>query len=239
MTRRRVTVSPSNAPGMRRSAVYFDFFSGGVSAMGGRAANAIGCVAQDVARALLVRRVRAALAPARSAWLAPADRGGGSRSRRRRRSGRSSACDLRTQGDGVGKLRDRGQVAERGEPCEALGVAAVAVEQREVAVRRGPAPALASVVALVAVVHRGDARRAARRRGPRRAGRLPPAPPGLTASANAAARRLDRALHVLRAVREGREPRLELRRRRVDAAAPAARGTTRRTPRASHALAPA
>src|SRR3712207_8446015 len=33
-SRRRVTVSPSNAPGMRRSDVYFDFFSGGVSAMG-------------------------------------------------------------------------------------------------------------------------------------------------------------------------------------------------------------
>ena len=53
ITRRRVTVSPSNAPGMRRSVVYFDFFSGGVSAMGGRAANAIGCVAQGVASALL------------------------------------------------------------------------------------------------------------------------------------------------------------------------------------------
>src|SRR5215211_2116561 len=151
MARRRVIVSPSNAPGMRRSAVYFDFFSGGVSAMGGRAANAIGCVPQGVASGQ-ISGARTRLGADELGRLAPADGDGGRVPHRGGERRVPGGVRLGAERDRVGQLGDRGQGGERG---ESVGVAAVAVEQREVAVG-GVRGLRRAVVMCVAVVHGVD-----------------------------------------------------------------------------------
>ena len=162
------------------------------------------------------------------------------------RSGSPSAWAWAASGDHVGELGDGGEVAQLRQPGEAERVEPVAGEQREVGVVRAhdAAGAVVLEVALDDRLHEqrvvglaaGGARAGAarsprsararrRRRARRRAGRRPRAASAASASSalirissKAAAAASSVRVEVLGRVGERREPRLELRRRRVDAA---------------------
>src|SRR3954471_7664628 len=157
MKRRRVTVSPSNAPGMPRSAVYLDLASLR-SAMAGRETLAPpkSTPRTPSAPGRSADRRRVAGNPARRrpqalggagiarpgrrlrglqvAVGAPAD---GRRAGHPDRLGElrpALRVGLRAERDDVGELGDRVEVAQRGEPREAERVEVVAGEQHQVAV---------------------------------------------------------------------------------------------------------
>ena len=295
MNRRRVTVSPSKAPGISRSSVYLDLllrvlvghrgeqYRGADSGRRRGAARALVRIASSASGApaqheLLGAPVRARSAPQPTA-RAPAAQTASASSRVAR------ALRERAERDHVGQLGHGARVAERDQPREAERVQPVAGEQREIGLgrrarraarrsaagspRRSPRPAARTPRAgppragprrRRAAGLAGSQRRRRRRRGderrhqpalvaqqraqalerariacrPRRA-----AARARRARANAAGRRPRRVRSICSvAVRERREPGLELRRRRVDAAreqlaAPGARRRRGRSARAS------
>src|SRR3954452_15317508 len=157
MKRRRVIVSPSNAPGMPRSAVYLDLASlrsamAGARTLappqstprtrpvGGRSADSRH-VAREPARrrAQGLRRARFALAGGRlrgaqSAIGAPADRGCAGVPDRLGELRAALGMRLRAERDDVGELGDGLEVAERRQPREPERVEVVAGEQDEVGI---------------------------------------------------------------------------------------------------------
>ena len=220
MKRRRVTVSPSKAPGIQRSAVYFDLGSLRAEATTARTISTGGGIqasAGALARAVPDRpRARLPCGP--------------------RRLGIALGVRLRGARDHAGQDLDRVEVAELGQAGQARARrdgrrrAARGRDPRAAArgprrsaggsPRRSPRPARRS---------RGrPARRArrpvwdrsrCRRADHRSAGRSPPAPRARSLDLRErGGRGLERALDVLGRVGEAREPGLELRRRRVDAA---------------------
>ena len=158
--------------------------------------------------------------------------------------------------DHVGELADRLEVAQLGQPREPERVQAIAREQRQIGVV-GPDDAAGRVVQEIALADRLDEQRVgrlvaggaapaaatspvapSRRRGRRRLGEQSAAARAISSasrssvlahaiSAKAAAAASTVRVEVLARVGERREPRLELRRRRVDAA-----GEQRPAPRA-------
>src|SRR5689334_21549238 len=122
--RRRVTVSPSNAPAKLRSAVYLDF---GVLRGSGTNERFLGTGGEQY----------------RPGGLRPRPRGAETLVGAAQRCGRLGPCGLgplggvlrvllRTVCYEVGEDRDRLEVAERGEPVETERVEPVAGQQREV-----------------------------------------------------------------------------------------------------------
>ena len=138
MNRRRVTVSPSNAPGIPRSAVYLDFgvLRGSGTSRDFRSGRGWRTIPPGCARRSLLgaapRRLRGLVVRCGTT----ADRG---RARVPHRGGPLRVAlrvGLRTQRDHVGELDHRVEVTQCGEPLEAERVQAVAGQQREVAGRR-------------------------------------------------------------------------------------------------------
>ena len=143
MKRRRVTVSPSKAPGMPRSAVYLDLLG---LRVGANDAPRDRASAKDIVKpgaradqARAARRRRRA-SPARSSALTsrvalvatPADRAGARAPERLAALALAAADQQRAQRDHVGELAHGLEVAERDEPLEPERVEAVAGQQREI-----------------------------------------------------------------------------------------------------------
>ena len=150
MNRRRVTVSPSKAPGICRSAVYLRLglvggllpcrgaepyrpvslrSAAGTATLSGRASSpSVRAAARRAAPASPRGRLRASQGVRR----APADRRHARLPDRLGQVGAALGARLGAQRDDVGELRDGVEVAERREPREAERVEPVAGEQREV-----------------------------------------------------------------------------------------------------------
>ena len=164
MNRRRVTVSPSKAPGMLRSAVYLDCGSLRVSGKG------LECYRSADGAA---RGRPGVHDPSASAPLAARGQGPDGPRRPPRRPPRwpprariALRVRLRAQRDDVGELGDGVEVADRGEPLEAERVQPIAGEQREV---RDPPAARRGRRRSAAGSPRGSPRRAAGSSSPRAA----------------------------------------------------------------------
>src|SRR3954452_11984761 len=139
MKRRRVTVSPSKAPGINRSAVYLDL--GSLRGEGtARRTISTGTGSQTSAGALP---------------RGPADGAGARLPGGARCSGIALGVGLRGARDHAGQDVDRLEVAELGQAGHAERVQAVAGEQREVGIA-GPQDAALAVVLEVALVDRLD-----------------------------------------------------------------------------------
>src|SRR5579871_5957956 len=173
MNRRRVTVSPSKAPGIPRSAVYLDLCLSCLLAKGSKqyrlrlerspaAARSRSLCASGALcpRGRAHRRQRARLARAGERlrapiWLAgaPADRACAGRPRRRRERLAARSVSQCGQRDHVRQLGHRLQVAERDKPREAERVELIAREQPEIGFR-WVQQARSAVVQQIALVDR-------------------------------------------------------------------------------------